>query len=495
MSNVLLELYEKGNFVEFLSQVEGTTNPHEDVLLAKGVALLQTEQFSSASELFQLKSFETRQAEADVYQKAAHTCWVSSSLESGMQLMNDHNFEASLKVYTQMPLEDSTGELEEAMHQKYNNQACCLFYLNRFEEALEVLNSSDMRSILQKSQQSVIKQAENEYNIGLIQKRMHHDNLALQAFDTCIQLAKKTTGISCLVKVYLEKVDTLLQLNQYSEAISAIATSLFDLETYDVTPDMTARLVLQRAVAAIQLHYFDDALTDLASLSERASASPSLLQDVCQLKAYCLAKKGSVMFRHKDFQHSAETYEVALRVIAVMTTAPSTTSSPSSLSLSTLHVNILFNLAMTHMKLGRFDTAEQKFTYLTQLLADENSSSSSGSRVSAEDRDMYLFQAYVSLGQIMMQRAQALSREDEGEEEEREGGSQLTQQETYTLAVDAFKRAVALQPQHVPVSVVYSLGVAQVRSDLFSEAKQSFATVRQQRENVLKKECAQSMNS
>mgnify|MGYP003387664161 CR=1 FL=1 len=108
-SSNVLELFENGEYVQFLSQLDHIENQTEDMLLAKGVAMLHLQQFSSANNVFLHNQFTARQEEATIYKQSAINCCLISSLELGLKLMEDGNFESSLIVYDNVSSADSSA--------------------------------------------------------------------------------------------------------------------------------------------------------------------------------------------------------------------------------------------------------------------------------------------------------------------------------------------------------------------------------------------------
>mmetsp|Transcript_18531 Transcript_18531/g.34610 ORF Transcript_18531/g.34610 Transcript_18531/m.34610 type:complete len:670 (+) Transcript_18531:72-2081(+) len=479
--NDALDIFAKGDHRSFLSIVGNDDDTlDEELLFAKGVSLLHTKQFSSASRVFLENEFFGHQEEASVVKASSVRCWLSSSLDDATRMLNDQNYESSLDIYEKMPLEDPTNDNADVMYQKLNNQALCLFKLKRYDESLSLLSGTEMKSAVKGKSDSYLKEAENEYNKGINYKKLKQFNESIRCFEESqrnLDLRREqteeliATPTPWLSQLLVEAVDSMLQVGQFDTAIEAVTKALSEGDGVKLSP-MTSWLLLFRAAAFSQMNRFDDAVSDLNSASSQAT--PAMLPDVCQLRVYCSEKKGIHYFNEEDFQKAAESYENALHELSELGNSVGDVS-----SIASLRVRILYNLSITHMKLENFDIAEQKFTYLIQLLS---ASPGNGS-------ESFLVPAYAHLSQILMTRATAMPDDDdesihkktlEDNDDTQSTTSShdepnLTKLETFALAVDALKRASALQPSNL--SIAYSLGVAQVRANLVTDAHATFSAI------------------
>ena len=390
----------------YTSSHHSVNEEEEEVILQRGITLLKDKQFSAARSLLLSHDFATIKDEADIYRTAAARCSLVSSMEEGTRLMNESKFESSLQLYTNMPLDGPVEGNCDALYQKNNNQACCLFGMGKLAEALQLLDSAETNALLKNCRKSELKCLENEFNKAIILKKLQNYEDSLSRLDKCVQKLDDFPEESWLSKVYYEKIDTLLKLQKNEEALLIISEVMSSSESkYNFSCEDKNQLNFFRISALIRLSNFDDALRDLTTLSEQGNLSPSLKNDVYYLKAFCSEKKGSIHFQNKSYQEAAGAYEAALRAI-------SESSSSQPQLLSSLHVNVLFNLSITNMQLGNHDMAEQKFTYLIQLLLTATSSAIS---LSKDDREKYLAHAYANLGQILLRKADACP--DDGRED------------------------------------------------------------------------------
>ena len=428
-----LDLYTRGEYTQFLTALNTHTATHsldtdsdthsEELLLAKGVSLLHTKQYSAACDTLLLHTFPTHQQEADIYKNTAVKCWLSHDLTTALDKMTACDYDASLRVYENMPVSDPTSDNADAMHQKINNQACCLHSMGRYNEALSVLSGEGATASLTHSgvSDAVVKKAQNEYNKGIIHKKMDNFAVALKCFDLSKGLVEQCTseGVTWVHHLHYERADTMFRVGQYTMALGALDDAIGECNGSSGSEEV--RLMLLRAEVYLRLSRFDEALADLTTLSQSSHASTHLsthARDVSLLKVFCYEKKGRNSFDKSEYKEAAGYYESSLRSLSEVTKNPTTISldenaSTSHATLSRLRISLLFNLAIAHVKLNSYGIAEQKFNYLIQLLSVSPSSDGvsddlsvgASEDVSESIRDQYLGQAYVQLAQILMKRA------------------------------------------------------------------------------------------